>query len=209
MCSARVCTNVGPDAPTRSIRNYTDASLELDREVYLPPECDVSLRPGWFWHAAEQPRSLTELLHIHDSSLGLGAQLLLNLPPDDRGLIPDEDIERLRQWTGALEARFAARHDATVRPIEGGTLLTFEGEVTIDAIWLHERLDEGQQIFDHALVASEGRASGGMTRGERVLSRGHTVGVRRLHRFEPVTVTQVVVRHDGGVIEGASGHLSQ
>ncbi|MGJ6981541.1 alpha-L-fucosidase [Aestuariimicrobium soli] len=180
------------------LSNYTDAELELGEEVYLPPECDVSLRPGWFWHPAESPRSLEELLHIHDSSLGLGAGLLLNLPPDDRGLIPDEDVARLAQWRSELRRRFEVSHEAEVVPVEGGTLLRFGGEVTVDSVWLHERLDEGQRIFEHSLHA----------RGAEVASGG-TVGVRRLHRFDPVTASEFVVRHDDGVIETASGHLSQ
>ena len=190
-------------ASSTALSNYTDASLDLEQDLYLPPECDVSIRRGWFWHADEQPRSLRELLHIHDSSLGLGAQLLLNLPPDDRGLIPAEDIERLQQWVDALDARFAQRHEATVTPVEGGTLLSFGGEVKLDSVWLHERLDEGQQILEHALVMAEAGS------GDHVIAEGHTVGVRRLHRFAPITVSEVVVRHEGGVIEAASGHLSQ
>ncbi|OPZ25396.1 MAG: F5/8 type C domain protein [Lentisphaerae bacterium ADurb.BinA184] len=80
---------------------------EPDGTVWRPPEVDVSLRPGWFFHAAEHPRPLAELLDIYQASVGHGCCLLLNLPPDRRGLIPEEDVARLRELRAALDARFA------------------------------------------------------------------------------------------------------
>ncbi|WP_256871795.1 alpha-L-fucosidase [Paenarthrobacter nitroguajacolicus] len=67
---------------------YTDSSSGLHAEQYLPPECDVSIRRGWFWHPDDEPKSVEHLLAIYYQSVGMGANLLLNLPPDTRGLIP-------------------------------------------------------------------------------------------------------------------------
>jgi len=54
---------------------------------WLPAECDVSIRPGWFYHAAEDDRVRTpeNLLELYFQSVGRGASLHLNLPPDRRG----------------------------------------------------------------------------------------------------------------------------
>ena len=60
----------------------------------------MSIRPGWFWHPAEEPRSVEFLFNLYLNTIGRGANLCLNLAPDRRGLIPDELIEREKQGFG-------------------------------------------------------------------------------------------------------------
>ena len=76
---------------------------------WLPAEVDVSIRPGWFYHPAEDSRVKTpeHLLRIYYESVGRGANLLLNVPPDRRGRIHDSDARALRQWRRILDATFA------------------------------------------------------------------------------------------------------
>lgn len=74
---------------------------------WVPAETDVSIRPGWFWHAYEHPKSVAELLRIYYSSVGRNSLLLLNVPPDSRGLIPAEDSLRLLEFRAALDSIFA------------------------------------------------------------------------------------------------------
>lgn len=64
---------------------------------WIPAECDVSIRPGWFWHANEdaQVKSPERLFDLYLKSVGRGANLLLNVPPDNRGLIHENDVEVL------------------------------------------------------------------------------------------------------------------
>lgn len=75
---------------------------------WLPAECDVSIRPGWFYHASEdsQVRSLSNLLDLYFRSVGRGAALLLNLPPDPRGRIHDADIAALTAFQQVLDTIF-------------------------------------------------------------------------------------------------------
>jgi len=88
-----------------------------DGKFWMPAECDVSIRPGWFYHESQDPKvkTVAELLNIYYRSVGLGANLLLNLPPDRRGLIHEGDVERLRQFRKALDAAFAADLASTAR----------------------------------------------------------------------------------------------
>ena len=58
---------------------------------WVPAEVDVSIRPGWFWHADEHPKTVDELMEIYFNSVGRNGLLLLNVPPDDRGRIAAED----------------------------------------------------------------------------------------------------------------------
>lgn len=66
---------------------------------WVPAECDVSIRPGWFWHKDEVPKSGLNLLDLFYKSVGRNCLLLLNVPPNSSGLISDKDIEVLREFT--------------------------------------------------------------------------------------------------------------
>jgi len=77
-------------------------------KFWLPAECDVSIRPGWFWHAAENDKVKTapQLFDLYCVSTGRGASFLLNVPPDRRGLIQEADAESLRGFGRIMNATF-------------------------------------------------------------------------------------------------------
>lgn len=79
-------------------------------ERWMPAECDVSIRPGWFSHAAEDERvkGPEELVDLYYASVGRGASLLLNLPPDRRGRIHERDEASLQGFRAILETTFGA-----------------------------------------------------------------------------------------------------
>jgi len=79
-----------------------------DGHDWLPAECDVSIRPGWFYHAEEDERVRTpdNLLDLYFQSVGRGASLHLNLPPDRRGLVHERDAASLREFHDRLERIF-------------------------------------------------------------------------------------------------------
>jgi alpha-L-fucosidase len=76
---------------------------------WVPAECDVSIRPGWFYHADEDSKvkSAVALVDLYYLSAGRGASFLLNLAPDRRGQIPDVDVDSLREFRRILDATFA------------------------------------------------------------------------------------------------------
>jgi len=80
-----------------------------DGTSWIPAEVDVSIRPGWFYHAGEDERVRTpeNLFKIYMESVGRGSNLLLNLPPDPRGLIHENDVKALQEWKKMLDAAFA------------------------------------------------------------------------------------------------------
>jgi len=99
--------NVGNGVPGNVSANLNQG--ERPGTHWLPAECDVSIRPGWFYHAGEDDKVKTaaQLLDIYYASVGRGACLNLNLPPDRRGRIHDEDIKSLREFRRLLDATFA------------------------------------------------------------------------------------------------------
>ena len=78
-------------------------------ELWWPAEADVSIRPGWFYHADEDSRvkSPERLIQLYDASVGRGSNLNLNLPPDRRGRIADQDVKILKSFGDAIRATFA------------------------------------------------------------------------------------------------------
>jgi alpha-L-fucosidase len=79
-----------------------------DGDKWIPSEVDVSIRPGWFYHQKEDSlvRSAENLFNIYLSSVGRGSTLLLNVPPDQRGLIHENDQKSLEGFRKLLDDRF-------------------------------------------------------------------------------------------------------
>jgi alpha-L-fucosidase len=75
---------------------------------WVPAECDVSIRPGWFYHPSEDDKvkSPQNLVDLYYASVGRGASFLLNVPPDRRGRIHDHDARSLREFRRVLDATF-------------------------------------------------------------------------------------------------------
>lgn len=78
----------------------------MEGEAWLPAEVDVSIRPGWFYHESESPKSLEQLLDIYYQSVGRNTNLLLNFPVDQTGRISKEDSLRAMEWHQAIESAF-------------------------------------------------------------------------------------------------------
>ena len=101
--------NGGPGAPG-DVVEAENTSGTRNGKYWMPAECDVSIRPGWFWHPSENGKGKTsrQLLDLYYESVGRGASFLLNVPPDRRGLIYDTDAESLRQFGQALRSTFGS-----------------------------------------------------------------------------------------------------
>lgn len=83
-------------------------SGEENGKNWIPAEVDVSIRPGWFYHAEEDNLVKTpgKLFEIYLSSVGRGANLILNIPPDRRGLLNENDVNALRGWKKMIDNAF-------------------------------------------------------------------------------------------------------
>lgn len=89
-------------ADTRYLNSGEEAGPD-----WVPGECDVSIRKGWFWHPDQHPKTVEQLLDIYFKSVGRNGVLLLNVPPDPRGLISEEDVQRLGEFRNALDKIFS------------------------------------------------------------------------------------------------------
>ncbi|MEV1022833.1 alpha-L-fucosidase [Streptomyces sp. NPDC050264] len=121
---------------------------------WWPAECDVSIRPGWFYHADEQPKSVEQLTDIWYRSVGRGAVLLLNIPPDTDGLLPAADVARLKEFRERTDRELPEdlTRGARVREDRAGTRTVDLGRpTTVDRIRIAEDIRHGQQV-EHFVV---------------------------------------------------------
>ena len=80
-----------------------------DGNYWIPAEVDVSIRPGWFYHPEQDSlvRSPENLMELYYSSVGRNSNLLLNVPPDRRGLLGENDVKSLLAFRELREKEFA------------------------------------------------------------------------------------------------------
>ncbi|MEO6232414.1 MAG: alpha-L-fucosidase [Ferruginibacter sp.] len=96
-----------------------------DGTSWVPAEVDVSIRPGWFYHATEDAlvKSPEKLFEIYLTSVGRGSNLLLNVPPDRTGHFHENDVKALEGFKELLNERLshnlAAKSKATASSYRG------------------------------------------------------------------------------------------
>ncbi len=164
--------------------------------IWYPAETDVSIRPGWFYHAQQDSavRSPAGLMDLYFSSVGRNSVLLLNIPPDREGLISDADVRSLRGWRRLMDGTFGV--DLAARTLRRDTGMTteirFRGEdgdyaATFDVLMLQEDIRVGQRVERWVFEVEN--------HGEWVqVASGTTIGYKRLLRFPPVTANRVRLR---------------
>ena len=74
------------------------------KTYYLPMEVCDTLSKNWFWTPNDPPKSVDDLKKLYSESVGRGANLLLNVPPDKTGQIPVEYVRRLQEFKQAIDA---------------------------------------------------------------------------------------------------------
>jgi alpha-L-fucosidase len=169
--------------------------------VWYPAETDVSIRPGWFFHEAENEKvkSPEKLLDIYFHSVGRNGVLLLNIPPDTRGLIHERDIEAFQGWKNRRDEIFSTNvmKIKKYKPLwdnnDGSTIhwpkknyleITFSDPTTFNVMSLQENIRKGQRIEAFELEYKQGAAW-------IPIVKGTTVGYKRLMRFPSVTATAI------------------
>ena len=186
--------------------------------AWRPAETDTSIRPGWFYHAAEDDkvRSLDTLLDIWYRTVGGNSKLLLNLPPDRRGLIHETDVERLRGMGEYIRKTFAVNlaedaeitadrddgfhfaqnvktdsYDTYYKPFDGENAVTLtvklNGKKKVTHAVIKECIPMSQRIETYVIEAKAGDAW-------VEVNRGTTVGYQKIARFDAVETDELRIR---------------
>ncbi|MGW6529054.1 alpha-L-fucosidase [Streptomyces venezuelae] len=174
------------DAPDQGSREALAEARSVAQYLqWWPAECDVSIRPGWFYHEDQQPKSVEQLTDIWFRSVGRNSVLLLNIPPDERGLLPDADVMRLREFRERVRRELPkdlAHGSHPSHDRAAGTVAVDLGRAReVDRIRIAEDIRHGQQVENAVVEARVGE------RWETV-TEVDTVGASRVLRLgAPVT----------------------
>jgi alpha-L-fucosidase len=96
-----------------------------DTRYWTPAESDARIRNGWFWHASESPKSADALMSMYMETVGRSVNLLLDVPPDTRGLVESDDIDSLMAFK-TLRESFLDRE--LLQPGKGVTASSVRGD---------------------------------------------------------------------------------
>ncbi|XVE58661.1 hypothetical protein DITRI_Ditri04bG0186600 [Diplodiscus trichospermus] len=194
---------------------------------WLPPECDVSIRKGWFWHKTESPKKLSKLLEIYYNSVGRNCVMLLNVPPNSTGLISEIDVHRLKEFRTAIDRIFSKNlaekcliKASSQRGGKGGGFGP-ENALDSDHLWTYwaPRNEGNKQEHWIEIRAPSGELRFNVIRiqeaiglGQRIirhkiyvdskkLVEGTTVGYKRLHRLKEVhgRVVRIIIKESRGL----------
>lgn len=184
---------------------------------WVPAECDVSIRPGWFWRATEDPKVKTvdKLMDIWYGSVGRGSNMLLNVPANSDGLISGVDVTRLNEFDAALKKEFSNVVQASAADAltpDGGTLLPapelVDGrdgtewhersgqpkahlKITFPAETVVDRVELREPVRYGQRIKSFRIHSADVANGYKVLATGTTVGHRRIVKIPPTKLKEI------------------
>lgn len=181
--------------------------------VWYPAECDVSIRPGWFYHQSEdaQVKRAETLVDLYFRSVGRNAVLLVNIPPDRNGLFARPDVEAVRGFRRRLDTLFrrdiCAHGRIQASSAQTGHPAGAACDPSLDTYWLPAQDDPSPALtvtFDAPQQVSVVHISEAIQLGQRI---GHhtvsayvdgswqpcidatTVGHKRLHRIQPISAS--------------------
>lgn len=159
---------------------------------WIPTETDVSIRPGWYYHKEEDSLVKTpkQLREIYYESIGRNSSLLLNIPVDRTGKIHKNDSLSLIEFARLIKEDFKHNIAATATiknqdPYTQEILLPTPKYVNI--IQLQEDITQGQKVKSFEVMANTNQ-------GWRIVSKGTTIGHKRLLRFKTIKSAQIKIR---------------
>jgi len=187
---AEVQTGAGPDAERGTLDGIynTDPNVGAFSQIrysrglcFAHSEFDMSIRPGWFYHAKEEPHSLERLMHTYITSVGGNGVFNLNIPPMPNGKFDERDVARLKEFGEALREAYGKELPAalTVTPVSDTqcTLkLKLPRKHKVSYVMLEEDLSVGQRVETFTVKA-----------GSRELVHGTTIGHKRICRISAET----------------------
>ncbi len=195
-------STINPDglAPGKADEKYLNTG-DPNGKAWIPAETDVSIRPGWFYHPAEDSKVKTgkELVNLYYQSVGRNSLLLLNIPPNREGLFSAPDVASLHDFRrilnetfktnlvqGKVKATFTDNQLKTfvTVPVNKPLELDFKTPITFDRALFQENIAEGQRVEAAVLECWNGQSW-------QKIEAFTTIGHKRLLRFPAVKTSKV------------------
>ncbi len=185
--------------PNQNVRNTLALSVNaseavaLEKPRYLPAECDMQLRSTWFDCEANEDtiKSVEELMGIYEYSVGRGANLLLNIGPDHRGLIPEADAVRAKEFGDAIRKRYGHCLSFSEASQDGNqwSITSRQNDaVLVNTVVIEEDITQGEAVESFRIYARLCK-SGSML----CIYTGQTVGHKAICTFPAVKTSHLCV----------------
>ncbi len=165
----------------------------LDEPEFLPVECDCRMRlENWFFseNDADTVKSLDELIGLYYYSVGRGANLLINIGPDRRGKLPEEDKKAILEFGEKIRENFSGFIHCNNTVVDRKLLLEFEPQLANHVV-LSEEITGDNEIESFEIKAYP------YTYGEPItVYRGTTIGHKAICQFPTIKTSKIEVVFD-------------
>jgi len=152
---------------------------------WIGAEADVSIRKGWFYHEEEDStvKSGKTLFNLYLNSVGHGGNLLLNVPPNRKGLIAPQDSAALMDFRKIREAAFKTNlfKNAVIKNNKNEIEICLTTPVTINSIQLQEQIKFGQRVIRFEIYAGDKEAD------MKKIAESTTIGRKKIIQFPTTT----------------------
>ena len=152
---------------------------------WIGAEADVSIRKGWFYHEEEDStvKSGKTLFNLYLKSVGHGGNLLLNVPPNRKGLIAPQDSAALMDFRKIREAAFKTNlfKNAVIKNNKNEIEICLTTPVTINSIQLQEQIKFGQRVIRFEIYAGDKEAD------MKKIAESTTIGRKKIIQFPTTT----------------------
>ncbi|WP_373520812.1 alpha-L-fucosidase [Aquiflexum sp.] len=211
-------SNLLRDSVYAGMPEYSDlyAAGQENGTHWVPAEADVSIRPGWYYHAYEdhKVKTLPQLLDIFYKSIGQNSSLLINFPVDRRGLIHEKDAEQIIKLSKKIQEDFAdnliTKSKLTASNTRGRNfIIDHVADGNNETYWAAEdgviqneimiKLPEvttinrfmAQEYYPLGQRIKAFKLEAKTEKGWALIAEGTTVGVKRILRFDDVETDEI------------------
>lgn len=210
--------------PGGSVTHERLQTGDEDGDLWVPSEVNTSIRPGWLYHEAENDKvkSINQLIDNWYHSVGMNGGFILNLPPDKRGLIHDNDIKAVQGLKKYLDEAFSIDYSDKAKISASnvrGNVSKYRADKAIDgdieSYWATDddvntaflEVDFGKEIEINALLLQEYIRLGQRIKGFTIealqdgkfveVAKGIAIGNRRLIKFKRIKTSKLKITFNG------------
>lgn len=168
---------------------------------WIPAEANIHPREKWFWtpNSDSTLRSLDYLKKVYLKTIGRGSNILINMTPDTNGLIPEPEVQRLKELGVAIDKVYSnpmGRAEATDLSQESEIFINLPKKKTMNLLVIEEQLRLGQFIKEYNVEA--------YIKGKWVsIAKGQSVGRKRIQTFEKIRTNKLRLSYKSVEDKGA------
>ena len=180
-------------------KNIADNNFQLLKQgdvngkFWVPAMADAPLRGyngrhEWFWEPGDEDHifPLENLVDMYYKSVGRNATLIMGLTPDPDGLLPEPDVQRLKEWGEEINRRFSNPLASTKG--EGKVLeLKLKESLPVNHVLIQEDIAKGERIRNYEI---EGYSGGRWI----TLANGESIGNKRIEKFDTIKLSRLRIK---------------